>query len=230
MTIYAFSTTVNGLDLDDIAQLDTLYTDDFTILASEVDGVTSIDVEIDAETGEDALQAFVDHVRSVAGVLIVRVDLDLVNIPEVALRLNVSRESVRLWVQGERGSGDFPRHRSTVGNQKVWAWADVYAWAHVHGRIDSGEPTPLDASCVDWFNGRLVPQSQVAAQATPMIDELHVLLLPHVSSGQAWNAGEARSIVALAHGERIDFAARSGAKFRWSSDRMERVVTVDVNS
>lgn len=229
MTIYAFSTTVTGLDLDDIAQLDTLYTDDFTILASEVDGVTSIDVEIDAETGEDALQTLVDRARSVAGVVIVRVDLDLVNIPEVALRLNVSRESVRLWVEGERGNGDFPRHRSTVGNQKVWAWADVYAWAQIHGRIDSGEPAPLDASCVDWFNGRLVPQSRAAGHELPMT-ECHGILPRHVSAGQDWNAGQARSIAALARHERIDFAARSGARFRWSRDRMERVVTVDVNS
>lgn len=59
---------------------------------------------------------------------------DFVNISEIALRLDVNRQTVRLWVDGARGPGNFPPPVHTHGSlgekgaMKVWRWAEVNSW------------------------------------------------------------------------------------------------------
>lgn len=166
MTTFAFTVIVDGLDLDDGSRLDHLDTDEFIVLPSGIDGITTIDVEIDATSGEDALRRLLDHLRG-TGVEVTRLLDDLVNVPEIADRLGVNRETVRTWVNGSRGGADFPRHRQLVGNQKIWPWSQVFAWAQVRGRLPADAPAPLDSSCVDWFNGTLVPTSHVRVRSNP---------------------------------------------------------------
>lgn len=72
MTSFAFAATVTGLDVNSAEQLDQLYTDDFVLVPSTIDGLTTIDVEIDAQTGEHALAQFRDHL-SACSVTIVRI-------------------------------------------------------------------------------------------------------------------------------------------------------------
>lgn len=154
MHTFAFSVTVSGLDIDNTEQLDTLIaTADFILIAGDTDGVTSLDVEIDATSGEEALKRFVDYLLAYPEVKIERVSEDLVNTSEIALRLDVSRETVRTWAQGARGPADFPHHRAIIGGQKIWAWATVYAWASARTRLPEDLPVPVDVACVDWFNG-----------------------------------------------------------------------------
>lgn len=218
MTTFAFSATVAGLDLDDLNILDALFTDEFVLVPSEVDGVVSLDVEIDAPSGESALQKLVHHLKSIQGVHLVRIDLDLVNVSEIATRLELSREAVRLLSVGARGGGDFPQHRHIVGTQKVWAWADVHAWALVHGRLPEGEPAPLDAACVDWFNGQLVPATK------PQI-LLHFTGIPRSQGlrsvrGDSWTRGSgARMRLPLRH---RTFTARTGERWTMAGGLLER--------
>jgi hypothetical protein len=53
---------------------------------------------------------------------------ELVSASDVAARINRSRESVRLLIEGERGPGDFPPPAEVVGKQRFWRWRDVDRW------------------------------------------------------------------------------------------------------
>lgn len=219
MTLFAFSATVTGLDLEDLAQLDALYTRAFVVVPGEVDGVVSLDVEIDAASGEDALLTFAQHLKTVDGLAITRVDVDLVNITEIATRLGLSREAVRLLSVGARGDGDFPLHRHVVGSQKVWAWSDVYAWAAVHARLTEEEPAPIDAACVDWYNGLLVP----AVEPQPDVYDLGAVRLLVMSQwASQWSYG--REARLKFESRRTVFTARSGVSWQQSAaGQLERV-------
>ncbi|MDR1427900.1 MAG: hypothetical protein LBJ08_09135 [Bifidobacteriaceae bacterium] len=84
-----------------------------------------------------------------------RIDPDLVNTPEIAVRLGVKRETVRKWAVGERRAEErFPAHYSICGTQKLWLWPDIHARAKCTERLPKDEPTPLEAAFVAWFNGR----------------------------------------------------------------------------
>lgn len=66
------------------------------------------------------------------------VDYDLVDGPEIAARLNVTRQAVQNWATGNRGSG-FPRPVGSPGGKRVWAWSQIVEWA----RAEQGsEETP----------------------------------------------------------------------------------------
>ncbi|OIQ94675.1 hypothetical protein GALL_233330 [mine drainage metagenome] len=214
MSTFAFTATVTGLDLDDVDQLEALRTGAFVLVPGEIDGVTSISVEVDAPSGEEALKALVDHVARVApNLTFVRVDEDLVNIPEVALRLDLSREAVRLLVSGARGDGDFPRHRTIVGQQKLWAWSEVHAWAQVHGRLSDDEPNPLDAACVDWFNGQLVPMSERAPATTEQA--IWTLLVVDRPWATTWTRGRGGATLIGDQRRHRSYDARTGQAWRY---------------
>ncbi|HXV62902.1 MAG TPA: hypothetical protein VEK15_19545 [Vicinamibacteria bacterium] len=54
---------------------------------------------------------------------------DSVNASEIARRAQVTREYIRLLVEGERGEGDFPApHSGIAGKTLVWSWAGVVQW------------------------------------------------------------------------------------------------------
>lgn len=206
MTTYAFSAVVTGLNLIDLEQLDFIYTDAFVISPAEIDGVTSVAVEIEAPTGEHALQILTDHL-SQTGVTVDRIDPDLVNIPEIADRLEVSREMVRLWTVHQRGDGDFPRHRTLVGNQKLWTWADVFAWAAVHGRLQDAL-SPLDTACVDWFNG----------QAGAVVQPSQVYILAFTRTwADSWVSGWDRAVNIDLREREVVFEARGGEAWTYSA-------------
>jgi hypothetical protein len=216
MTTFAFSATVTGLDLDSPTQLDSLFTETMLILPAEVDGVTSLSVELDAASGEDALTAFTAFLSS-TDVTLVRVDPDLVNVPEIAIRLGVSRETVRLWAAGARGDAHFPIHRTVVGSQKVWPWADVHAWALVQGRLDPDEPAPLDSACVDWINGQASPVGSTFAVV--------YVVTPSRQLRRSWTEKRHLEIVgATATGHsNIPYIARNGPSYQWSDGRVAPV-------
>lgn len=58
----------------------------------------------------------------------IRLDEDLVAIPDIAARIGMTREAVRNWANGTR-QANFPPPRGTVGEGiKVWAWSEVNTW------------------------------------------------------------------------------------------------------
>ncbi|GAB4084097.1 hypothetical protein GCM10028784_07270 [Myceligenerans cantabricum] len=156
MTVYTFTAAVDSLDLNDTAMLDALYSEDIEVYPSSIDGDVSVEFEVEAESGEEAVQRALDHFRrAVPGARVVRIDEDLVNATDISERLSFTREAVRLWATGARGDG-FPRPRAiTPGGNRLWTWASVYAWAESTGKELPDEPCPVDDACIDWFNGQL---------------------------------------------------------------------------
>lgn len=86
---------------------------------------------------EAVLSAIKDVERAGLGVVVLRVGPDdLVNAAEIASRGGISREAVRLWIQGERGEGDFPPPTARVGKSTVWSWHEVSQWLLGRSRIE----------------------------------------------------------------------------------------------
>lgn len=55
-------------------------------------------------------------------------DLDLVDIPEIAERVGRSRQSVQQLVRHERGPGNFPVPLGAPGGKRIWDWGCVADW------------------------------------------------------------------------------------------------------
>lgn len=65
---------------------------------------------------------------------------DLVNASQIGRRLGVSREYVRLLIQGKRGKGSFPVPTSGVsGPLTLWSWAEVVKYLYDSGVVREEE-------------------------------------------------------------------------------------------
>ncbi|RPE77801.1 hypothetical protein EDF39_0462 [Frondihabitans sp. PhB161] len=132
---FTFSVRSSGLDISNDAQVDRLFNPDISILIAERDSEIWLSVDLDASSEADAFQQLVTHIDvAVPGVHIDRIDLDLVTVTEIATRLDISRETVRLWTTGKRRQ-DFPVSFGQAGDSRIWAWADVYEWVLEQGIV-----------------------------------------------------------------------------------------------
>jgi hypothetical protein len=84
------------------------------------------------------LSAVRDVERADPRLTVVRVEPgDSVNASEIARRMQVTREYIRLLVQGRRGQGDFPAPQSGItGKTLVWSWAGVARWMFQHNLLE----------------------------------------------------------------------------------------------
>ena len=64
------------------------------------------------------------------GIEVLRVEPDdIVNASEIARRVSKTRESIRKYIAGERGSGTFPSPISGVRRgYQLWRWSEVAKW------------------------------------------------------------------------------------------------------
>lgn len=159
MAAYEFTLVVEGFDIDDEAQLDALFeaTDgDATPVAR--DGVVMLAFERPAASVEAAITAAVREVEgAVPGARVVRLDEDLVSTSDIATRVERSRESIRLLVEGARGPGGFPAPVGWVGDAiRVWRWADVVEWfAEALDEDHHDGATPIEAGSAALINAVL---------------------------------------------------------------------------
>jgi hypothetical protein len=79
---------------------------------------------------DDALQAIVSAIEQAetAGMTVTGVAEDLVTVGEIAERARVTPASVRYWLAGERGPGNFPEPRVPRQRASLYSWAEVSAW------------------------------------------------------------------------------------------------------
>ena len=93
------------------------------------------------------IQAARQIAASLAGARVLDVDQDLVGVSDIAKRVGVSREAVRLWVEGKRGPGHFPSPVGSAGggvrgSMRLWQWASVNDWLRYYKlHDDEGMPT-----------------------------------------------------------------------------------------
>ena len=142
VTTYEFTVAVLGLDLDSEFQNAGLECLDYVAVAGRTSGIAQVDVKITSQSAVSAVDRVVSDLRGL-NISPRRLELDLVNTSDIAERLGKNRETVRLWVQGERRGG-FPPAYAIISASPVWAWADVHEWAAENGLgVDTLTPVPV---------------------------------------------------------------------------------------
>ena len=148
---FEFSVQVTGLDIDDDFQLEQLMSPEITIIPYVSDGLVMLAVEMAAESPESAINEFKSFLNENAiGVKIKRLDLDLVSLSQIAERLDVTREAVRLWAADQRRK-DFPEPFTSAGQSLLWAWSDVFDWLTEEEIQDHSFPLPINL--IERLNG-----------------------------------------------------------------------------
>jgi hypothetical protein len=163
MTTYNFTLIIEGGDLQSAEAQDALYEagcDDATF--GLVDGVQYAEFDREAGSyGQALASAMVGVRRAVPAAKVVHIEPDeFVTMAEIAERLGRSRESIRLLVAGERGSGDFPAPVSHVTTRtRLWRWPEVMRWFATRYEDEYGErlvQVPEDPHVTAMVNGYLM--------------------------------------------------------------------------
>lgn len=128
-TTFNVSLVIDGLELTD-QNLDRLFEILPDAVPASIGGLVTVSAPVGATDAESAALALVDTIAAVfPEAIAVRLDQDLVSIPDIAERTERSRESIRLLVDAKRGPGNFPAPVGTVGDGiRVWPWAAVADW------------------------------------------------------------------------------------------------------
>jgi hypothetical protein len=156
---FTVSVVVEGVTLTD-DEVDALYRVLPDAMAARIDDAVTIGSPVEALHGVAAARRLVGHIcQALPQAVPVRLDQDLVSIPDSADRVGRTRESVRLLVEHKRGPGGFPAPVGVVGDAiRVWPWAVVLGWfVDVLGEdLDEDRGvTPDEAALVDaWLVAR----------------------------------------------------------------------------
>jgi hypothetical protein len=149
--------SLHGSDLDEQLTMEfpdvAWYQSGSAAIAAVVSDISIVDAACDVST------RFLSRVK---GARLARVDEGLVGVADIARRVDVSRELVRLWSTGGRGPGGFPASRGQIsaagpkGATKIWAWADVNRWLAQIGLDDGFEyATDEQVAQVNHFLARV---------------------------------------------------------------------------
>lgn len=147
MPAYQITLSYENIDVEDLDQLELIAAEAPNAHINAVDGKVRIVAFMAAHSATEAVEELVDAVhRADETATPIRAELELVAIPDIAAKVGLNREAVRLWTTGKRGPGGFPAPLDVVGDRmKVWAASDVHDWL-----VSAGVPTsasrPLDPS------------------------------------------------------------------------------------
>lgn len=91
----------------------------------------------DAESIDHAILSAIKEVENAGiGAKVVHVAPgDIVTASEIARRVKLTKEYIRLLTQGRRGPGDFPLPHSLITNTSLWSWAEISEWMYNHTKI-----------------------------------------------------------------------------------------------
>lgn len=152
-TSFTITILFDELDLERPEVLDKVFAVLPDAVTASVDGATTVSADIEAPEAVDAAEILVERVtQAVPTAVALRLDQDLVAIPDIADRTGRSRESIRLFVEGKRGPGSFPAPIGVVGDSiRVWPWASVLDWFRMQLGTDLKERAilPEEAAVVD---------------------------------------------------------------------------------
>ena len=138
----AIPLVVRGVDLDDETTLDLIGVnfDDLTWHSK----AGQVIVVLHATSTDPVADAF-DVARTIAlalpGAHVTGVDAQLVALGDIADRLGITSEAVRLWAAGKRRASILfpaPNGRVSTGRtvMKIWSWPDVLTWLRSEYRLD----------------------------------------------------------------------------------------------
>jgi hypothetical protein len=167
MTTFRLNIVFSGVDFDDDDVFDSL--SDLSNILWRSQGVYAFATAVvDATSALKAADLVTELVtKRIRSARPVRLDEDLVAIPDVASRVGVTREAVRNWANGTRHA-NFPLPRGVVGDGiKVWAWSDVNRWLRENLNLGDPEsfPTAHDAALINALFSASGRRHSVAAAA-----------------------------------------------------------------
>jgi hypothetical protein len=133
---------VTGVDLDDEATLDVIgaHFDNLT-WHSEAGQVIATLHTTSSDPIADAVEIARMVMVTLSGARVSGVDPQLVALGDIADRLGISSEAVRLWAAGKRRAGTpfpAPAGRVSTGRtvMKIWSWPAVLTWLRQEYRLD----------------------------------------------------------------------------------------------
>ena len=144
---------VTGVDLDDEPTLDLIGArfDDLTWHSESGQLIATL-----YTTAADPLSAAIEVADAISaelpGARVTGIDPQLVALGDIADRLNISSEAVRLWAAGKRRADTpFPAPAGHVSAgrtvMKIWSWPDVLTWLREEYHLDpEPDTTYLTAS------------------------------------------------------------------------------------
>ena len=134
---YQFLFVVADVSADDSGAV-TAITENFNGQLSSHHGVRRLAVPIEGPSAMEALRNLLNRMAEAApGLRLVRLDPDLVGVPDIAGRTGHTRQNVQQWTNGERnGDRPFPPPEGSAGRSLVWRWAEVNAWLRPLGLGD----------------------------------------------------------------------------------------------
>ncbi len=177
--IFEVSLVVRGLDLEDdnqIAQIFTIFGNNLQVSGSPQNAI--LNLLLDTGDPINATTSAITQLESnLPDIEVLRVDSDLVAIPDIARRIDRTRENVRQFADGTRGPGGFPACVGVVGDAiRVWRWADVESW--LRDNAGYSFPTlPMPTSAIDILNARLSNTRQLATTTVRDMRQDYILNL-----------------------------------------------------
>ncbi|KPC81519.1 helix-turn-helix transcriptional regulator [Streptomyces sp. NRRL S-4] len=151
---YEFLFVVDGVGVDDDVSVGVIF-DEFDGLLTRHRGTYLLDLAESGESAVDAAHRLVVRLgRWLPQLNLLRLDPDLVGVPDIAERTNRTRQNVLQWINGERrgDAGAFPDPEGTVGRSLVWRWAEVNAWlAGIGEQVGDPGPPRQDALYIDFM-------------------------------------------------------------------------------
>jgi hypothetical protein len=128
----------SGVELDRLFEAgcdDATFSVEYGVAVAEFDRV--------ADTLADAVSTAALAVESVGLVPVRVLDEDLVTLADIATRIGQSRESVRRYATGERGTGGFPPPVNPDREGTVfYRWSEVAPWVRMNLDIDVPDADP----------------------------------------------------------------------------------------
>lgn len=166
---YEFLFRVDGITLDDELVIAALV-EQLDVQLSESHRVYRLSATAEGTNPVEAVQGLLQRLAAIAPAMtVLRTDLDLVGVADIAERVDRSRQNVQQWIDGERKAGGpaFPAPEGLAGRSLVWSWAEVNAWLEQIGQGDgSTYPTRDEALMVDLV---LMQWRQAAVGGLPML-------------------------------------------------------------
>lgn len=151
------------------------------LLWASQDGIVTVTHTADhANLLDEVIQISNEIQDAIPSSKVVRWFDDFVGCAQIARRVGVNTETVRLWSRGLRGPGNFPTPRGRLGLGEnlspFWTWAEVSEWLRVELFIETEERLPTQLE-IAQINAELqIPSyvaqntSYVAANLAPVIN------------------------------------------------------------
>lgn len=147
MPTYQIMLAYDNIDVEDLDQLELIAAEAPDAHINAVDGHVRVFAIMSAPCSTDAVEDLLEAIhRADEAATPLRAEFELLAIPDIAAKVGLNREAVRLWTMGKRGPGGFPVPVDVVGDRmKVWAASDVHDWLVAAGiPTSAGRPLGLD--------------------------------------------------------------------------------------